>query len=49
VAYGLFGVGLGMIWDWFKVDVGFAYNLFKVGLGFVQGLGGFFRDGLGLV
>jgi hypothetical protein len=32
---GLFGVGLGIICDWFKVDFGFAYNLFKVRLGFV--------------
>ena len=30
-----FGVGLGIICDWFKVDIGFAYNLFKVRLGFV--------------
>ena len=32
---GLFGVGSGIICDWFKVDFGFAYNLFKVRLGFV--------------
>jgi hypothetical protein len=35
VALVLFGIGLGIICDWFKVDFGLAYYLFKVRLGFV--------------